>query len=253
MKYGRIIFIALFALISFACSGFNSQAPQTKTEQRLTAKLVEKLDSLAATFKSLDAFTILEKDSKGGIKLSDKEKKVKPNYLLNPSIAEELTTLQQKYYGMAMLLCDAQVALRYDMPVNDYKEYIAKLAISANIDNIPDPLDIHAINTNMDTRQATLYWSYCAAFCVEFTYILTQNIEKFIVFFDDKSAAQVSKRLNLVEDAVSALMPYEPAMRELNHILEPLYILDVNNVAQLTDQLYQLKNQISTARERMLE
>lgn len=252
MTFHRLLSFTVILLSSLLTTFAATDNPQ-KTEQRLSAQLVTKLDSLASLFKNLDSYPLFSKDSAGKVTLSAKEKMVKPSYLIDPKMSVEFTTLQQKYYGLAILLCDAQIARLYDMPVEGYKEHLAKLAVSADISRIPDPLDIHSVNKNMDTRQATLYWSYSAAFCVESVFILTQNIEKFIVFFDDKSAAQFSKRLNLVEDALFAMMPYSPAMRELNQILEPLYIIKATNVAQLTDQLYQVKSQISVIRERMIE
>lgn len=263
MINSRLIFSMFLTLIPFICFGADgnfvtkgqcpaSDEPQN-IEQKMASQLAVKLDSLAAVFKGLDSYPIFGKDSLGKVKLSRKEKMVKPDYLIDPAMSVEFTTLQQKYYGLAVLLCDAQVAKLYDMPLDGYKEYIAKLALSANIDKIQDPFDINKINGGMDSRQATLYWSYSAAFCVESVYIITRNIEKFMAYFDDKSAAQFSKRLNVVEDAIYAMMPYDPAMRSLNQILEPLYIIKARNVAQLTDQLYQLQSQISVIRDRMLE
>jgi hypothetical protein len=254
-KYKVITLVSFLILFIISSSVFVNQsfAQSAYKKKELSAALISKLDSLASCFKKLDSYPLFVNNENGQFVLSEKEKKVKPTYLYDPSYVNSLTTLDQKYRGLAVFLCDANIASMYDMPTQEYKRAIGKLAAAINLNNIPDPFDINSFNNNLDYSQATLFWTYCAAFCIESTFILTQNIDTFITCFNDRHAAEVSQRLNIVEDAIFALIPHYPAMRSLHEILEPLYIINARDVAQLTTQLYQLKGQIEIMRGRMLE
>lgn len=245
--------LALFIISSSLVFAGDGRGTSPQKHKELSAALVTKLDSLASCFKKLDAFPLFINKEDGKIVLSDKGKKVKPSYLCDPSVVNTLTTLDQKYRGLAVFLCDANIASMYNMPTDEYKRAIGKLAAAIDLGNIPDPFDINAFNNGMDYRQATLYWTYCAAFCIESTFILTQNIDTFMPYFDDRLAAQVSQRFNIVEDAITTLIPHYPAMRALHEILQPLYLINARDVSQLTSQLYQLKGQIEIMRGEMLE
>jgi len=87
---------------------------------------------------------------------------------------------------------------------------------------------------------------------VEQLYIITQNIDKFITCFDDKTASEISYRFILVHECVMSLIPYHPEMQNIHTILEPLEVINATNVAELRDQLLELKGAIATARGQLL-
>lgn len=272
-----LFIVALFSMLLIASCGNNTgkkkQAKEETTksvtveEQYITEDLRIKLDSLVSELGHLGAIPIFSKAADGTFSLSDKEKKVKPNYLLPLSKANTVISLNQKYRAVMMYRIDMAVAGMYDMPVGDYKQTIAKLVVEIN-----DPAFKVDINQNLKTdpdafkkfitdvydaekENGTInfFWDAAVAGIIEQLYVATKNIDKFILCFDDETASEVTYRFILVHDGIESLVPYHPELEHLQVILEPLRVINAINVKQLRAQLEDLKDEISVAREKLLE
>ena len=126
MKKLSILAVA-FAAIVFAGCG-NKTAKNTELadsvvksfeQEQIEASIKMHVDSLASEVGKLKQLPFLQKDNEGSFKLTKEEKQVKPDYLLNPAVAENATTLAEKYRMMAALEVDKSIAKPYEMPLED--------------------------------------------------------------------------------------------------------------------------------------
>ena len=266
MKKLAIVAVA-FAAVVFASCGGNKEQKNTETkdsvktfeQEQIEENIKLQLDSLAAGIGQLKQLPIVEKD--GIITLTEQEKQVKPDFLLDPAIAENATTLSEKYRAIAALQVDKQIAILYEMPVEDYDKAITKLAA-----DISDP-SFKALEDEGDIFEAseTLYngmksngrinyfWQIVASSLIEQLYITTQNSEKFLASFNDEAAENITFRIILLQDAIERLTEYDPEIEPIAKAIQPLETLNAISVSQLKEQLEQVKEDLAVSRNNLLK
>ena len=264
-KITLLLTAALMVLVS-ACGNNqgNKKKSETKAdveEQYIKADLKIKLDSLVKEMGRLSTPVIVDIQD-GKLVLTDKEKRNKPSYLLPATKADEAVTLNEKYRAVVMLGCDMTVAELYGMPVDSYKQAIAKLladinnpALAVTEGQSEEPLETRIekfYNESVKAGTLNLFWEAVVAGTVEQLYIITRNIDKFLPCFDDKAASEVSYRFILVHEGIKSLIPYHSELEQLQTILKPLEVINATNVAELRDQLLELKGAIENARGQLL-
>ena len=138
MKKITFFAVVIAALAFTSCGGNKSaqtaeEADSLKTfeQEQVEAKIKLELDSLAAEVGRLKNLPIVQ-SGEGGVQLTAEEKQVKPDYLLAPAVAEDATTLAEKYRILSALSVDKSIAKLYEMPTEDYEAAIAKLAADIN-------------------------------------------------------------------------------------------------------------------------
>ena len=103
MKKLSIFAVAIAAMAFTACGGNKNAQPAQDTEseksfeqEQVEAKIKLELDSLASAVGQLKQLPFVQ-ETEDGLKLTDEEKQVKPDYLLDPATAENAATLSEKY------------------------------------------------------------------------------------------------------------------------------------------------------------
>ena len=264
MKKLSIFAVAIATIAFTACGGNKSannaeEAQKSFDQEQIEAKIKMEFDSLASNIANLKHLPIVQKGD-GGIQLTDEEKQVKPDYLLNPAVAENAVTLAEKYRMVSALSVDENIASMYDMPTEDYQKAITKLLADIN-----DPSFKEIDATNIFEKAQQLYdamnengrinyfWQLSAASFVEEIYAMTQNTDKFITAFDDESASNVTYRTTLIIDAINRLVEYDPEIEPVAQALQPLSVLNAVSVEQLKKQLEELKEEIAEARKALMK
>ena len=82
-----------------------TESEKSFEQEQVEAKIKVELDSLASELGRLKKLPIIQ-ESDNGVKLSEQEKQVKPDYLLAPSAAENATLLSEKYRLISALSVD---------------------------------------------------------------------------------------------------------------------------------------------------
>lgn len=273
MKKLTVVILALALLMVPSCKNQNNKKPQKEAEKRelsekeqlLTEELKANLQNLAQSAKQLRNIAFIQKKDDGSFTLTEKDKLVKPDYLVDPAAVDDLVTLSQKYRCWAMLGVDKMVCELYEMPTTDYEAAIAKL-----IADINDPaIDSFAgIDWNVDETvkaeldkfveaeysagRAPFMWDAVAASLVEQLYVITRNIDLFMPMFDDQSAADFTYNFVTVHERILDLMEFYPEMENLNEALFPLYVINAVTAEQFKEQLISLKDEIEIVREYLL-
>ena len=267
MKKLFIFAVAIAAMAFTSCGGNKSAQAVEETDsiksfeqEQVEAKIKMELDSLAAELGRLKKLPVIQV-GEDGVKLSDKEKQVKPDYLLAPSAAENATTLAEKYRMLSALSVDKTIAAMYEMPVDEYEAAISKLVADIND---PSFKDIDDQGTIFETSQAlydamnqngriNYFWQLVATSLVEELYVMTQNTEKFISAFDDESASNVTFRIVLLTDAVKRRATYDPDLEPVDAAIEPMTKLNAISVDQLKSQLTEAKEDIVKSRTSLVK
>ena len=265
----KLSFLAIaFAVIALAaCGGKKSAQADEATDslksfeqQQIEASIKMHMDSIASELGKLKSLPFLN-EGKDGITLTKQEKQVKPDYLLPANVAEEATTLTEKYRIMSALSVDRKIAALYEMPTEDYEKAITKLAADIND---PSFKAIEDAGTIFETTSAlydemekngriNYFWQLASAALVEQLYVCNQNADKFLSSFNDEAAANVTFRIVLVLDAVNRLAQYDPDIEPVAQAIAPLNALNATSVAEMKDQMAKMKDQINAARKALVK
>ena len=268
MKKLSFFAVAFTAMVFAACGG-NKSAQTAETtdsiksfeQEQIEASIKMNVDSLAAEIGKLKMVPFLQADGNGGLKLSDAEIKVKPTYLLDPAVADNATTLAEKYRLLSALDLDKRVAKLYDMPIEAYDKAITKLA--ADIDD-PSFKALEKVASAAETTEVlynamnengriNYFWQAAAGSLVEQLYLVNQNSEKFLSTFTDEAAANSTFRIILILDALDRLSQYDPDLKYVVDALAPLNVLNATTVSELKTQLADAKDKINAARQALIK
>ena len=273
----RKIAIALLfasALIVGACGNTASKKKDAGTksdismqEQYLTQDLIIKIDSLIAGFQQLGVMPNMKAIDEGTLVLTDREKRVKPTYLMPLDRVNELITLNQKSRALAVYAVDREIAQLYGIPLEEYDKVITQLMIDtdnvAPMEGAEIKVEVNALDVDswivtmgeeqLGKEQMHLFFETVAAGIMESLYITSLDIPRYITYFNDQTASDVSYRLLLVVEGIESLLPYHPELETIRGILEPLNVINAINVKQLEEQLNTLAAVIADGRNKLLD
>jgi len=219
--------LTLIALIAI-CSGTLVSCKNTRTteptleeiqkeKQALADSVLAQIDFFAEEYISASSNTFTFR----GLELTENEKSVKPDYLLDPSTANRLVTKAQKINALAYYIVDLGVRMLYDMPTEEAKGAIAKLAMDVNypvdIDNLQasdglsNSIKIH-YDKCKESGNLSLFWQFQEAFITEVGYIIAQNPELFYSKITEGQWKASIKRIDENTNAMYKLAKYDDEM-----------------------------------------
>ena len=266
MKKLSVLAIAFVAIAFAACGGKKTQATEEADtlksfeQQQIEASIKMHFDSIAAEMAKLPQLPFVQQ-GEGGLVLTKEEKQVKPEYLLNSNVAEEATTLAEKYRILSALSVDKKIAALYEMPTDEYDKAISKLVADINdpsFKEIEDAATLYETSTTLydameKNGRINFFWQIGAAALVEQLYAINQNSDKFLSVFNDEAAANVSFRIVLILDAVKRLSQYDPEIKPVSDALAPLDVLNAVTVSEFKNQLADAKGKIEAARKALIK
>lgn len=231
-------------------------------EEELKANMAALIESA----KKIKPVPFVKATQDGTLVLSEKEKMVKPDYLLDPAKANNLATLYQKYRAVGMFTADKNIANMYGMSITDYNESIFKLLTDINDPALKDFYTLPSIDIESDREafeifvdeeyeagRANFFWDGTAAGLVEQLFILTRDVDKFMPMFTDELASDITFNFICVHDGLTKMVEAYPEMESLNEVLTPLYVINAITVEQLRTQLLEVKADIENARAFLLQ
>lgn len=262
------ILAATFAAIVFAACG-NKTAQNAESadsvksfeQEQIEASIKMHFDSLASEIGKLKMVPFLQSDGNGGIKLTKEELQVKPDYLLDPAVAENATVLSEKYRLLSALDIDRRTAKLYEMPTEDYDKAITKLAADINDPSFKILENEGSVSETTQTLynemeangRLNYFWQLAASSLVEQLFLANQNSDKYLSTFTDEAAASTTFRVVLILDALKRLSLYDPEIAPVSEALNPLEVLNATTVSELKDQLAEAKDKINAARAALIK
>lgn len=271
-KLATLPLLIAAAMMFAGCGGRSAKKVNLNDESRkeaLTETVKQKLDSLAHCLSDMGDIPLYSQISDGTFSLSEKQKMVKPDYLLGFEEFRNLVTWRQKYRAVMMYNADIRIAMLYDMPVKQYQKILYSLYVDidnpvllqlcsekgdtlANIGKTPASIMNEFYDEEAKNQTLSLYWEAVSGGLVETIYILSQNTDEFITAFDDNDVVELTQRFGIIYQAVDELIEYYPEMKEIRKALTPLSKIKAKNVKSFASELYSLKKVISETRNEML-
>ncbi len=218
-------FLALAAICSAMMVSCKSRQSEP-TPEEIQAQKVALADSVLAEIDAFaDEYFVASGNAfrLGNFELTEEEKMVKPDYLLDPSFANTLATKSQKVNALAYYITDLSVRTIYDMPLEETKEVIAQLALELN----------HQVDVNIYTDyemplsekirkeyeackergDVAYFWQFQNAILRETKYLLSKNADMFFNKISDAQVAEFDRRWDNFIDAVKVLSESDDEMR----------------------------------------
>lgn len=275
----KVLFIALaFSVVAFtSCKNRNAAKNAAVEDDNIVVEYVTdqdaplpeemkaNLDILVASVKQVSPIFPAFKQNTDKITLTDKEKKDKPKYLVNPDAANSLVTLKQKYRVVSILSMDKVVAEKYEMPLDAYNSAISKLLVEINDPSLKAFYEKAETEENISetsnefiaaaysSGRASLYWEGVAAGMTENIYIATRPNTRYLRALSDQDAQDITTNFVCLYENIRALIPYYPEMEGLNVLMAPLYKINAVSVDELRSQLESIKGDVEVIREQMLK
>lgn len=268
MKKLSFFAVVLAAVAFAACTGNKGQNTSNENDsvksfeqEQLEENIKVQVDSLASAFGKLKSVPILKQEGDGKLALTDEEKQVKPDYLFEPSVAENAVTLAEKYRALSALTVDKEIAKLYDMPTDEYDEAITKLASDINdpsfkvLDGASNAFeasgDLYAAME--ENGRINYFWQLAAASIVEQLYVTSQKSDKFIEAFDDDAVSNITFRVALLQDAIERLSEYDPELKPITEAIKPLTVLNATTVDEFKGQLDEVKEDITKSHNALIK
>jgi len=224
--------VALCSAMMVSCKNkkSNESIPEEIQEQKvaLADSVLAKIDAFADEYfvASGNSFRI------ANFELTEEEKMIRPDYLLEPSFANTLVTKSQKVNALAIYVIDYGVRKIYDMPLDETKEVIAKLAAEINH---PFDVSIHSdyemplsekirkeYEACKERGDLVYFWKFQNAILREMDYLLSKNADLFFNKISDAEVAEFDRLWDNLIDAVKVLAEYDDEMRLVfNKIYNP--------------------------------
>ena len=265
------LFISLAAIALLASCG-NKQKANTEVveeksfeQEQIEANIKLQVDSLAAEYAKMGNTPFMKSLREGTLELTEEEKQVKPEFLIDPASTDTLVTLSQKYRAMPLLYIDKVIAQAYGQPIDEYEAAMKKLV--ADIDDSAFKVLVEDADTlghenliqkfydaENENGRINFFWDATTAFLVEELYIISADPNnKFIECFDDESASNITYRIILFQNALERLKEYNPELNELCESIRPLEDLNAISVDELKSQLKDMHDDLAKIRENLLK
>lgn len=268
----KLVFLSLVAIAVLAScngnkNGQNDPSEKKSFQQEQLEKLVKmQADSIAALWAdSCQKVPFIASIAEGKLELSEEEKLVKPDYLLDTKKAEDFVDQSQRYRALAMYDVDRYIAQAYGMPTEGYDAASKKLGAEINdpaleelVKNLDSDMPYKEIinnfyNTEESNGTLNYFWEVMTASTVEQIYILAKHPDNQLInCFDDKAAQDFTYRLILLQDGLDRLKAYDSNLEEVATAIAPLKKLDAISLEQFKQQLASMKDEIAEVRESLL-
>jgi len=257
--------LTLFACVAICCAMMAScknNKTAEPTPEEIQAKKVALADSVLAKIDEFEAklyITNGEKFTFRSRELTEQEKAVKPDYLYDPSEVNNLVTKFQKINAVGILKIDMGVRYLYDMPVEETKEAITRLALEINLpiewSESADQQDYSEIVRDLYTsckenNELSTFWQYVYAMGVEVRYILVQNPDLFFSKISEKEWQNFTENMSLIREAIIELAPYDSEVAKLCEFREKYKVFDANTHNQALSTLQSAKEFYSVNKDK---
>ena len=228
-KYYLFIALAMVAAMTVSCKNNNKKAAKTA---EANAEVVEAAKTILAddVLATLDELAQALIDDTGNFvpediissALTEDEKLIKPDYLLEASQANEMVTKSQKINALAILLLERPIRVAYGMPTEEADEVIARFATEINSPtNFDDEKNLTpsekikmAYAARKEKGDIADFWQYAFAAQIESGYLISKNTEVFFRNLNEEQYHALTKRFKAVTDAVRTLAQYDPEVKQ---------------------------------------
>jgi len=226
MKRTLFIFtiVAVASAMTISC-GNNKQSEPSQEEiqalkNALSDSVLTAIDEIAEQYFDARSNSFIFRS----LNISDDEKLVLPDYLMDLSVVSTLVTREQKVNALGILISDIGVRMLYGMPTEETQEAIAKLCAETNlaIDSKPTEYQLNVSEKIKETyseckdrNDISSFWRFQSAAILEISYILAQNPEFYFSKISEEQFQAYVRQTKLRREALELLSKYDQEMAEV--------------------------------------
>lgn len=220
-----LIALAVVATMTVSCKNSNSKKSekQGETKDIVAVAKVILADDVLATIDQL-AETYITSAEPGDIlsqvvsDLNDKEKLLKPDYLLDPAETYNLLTRKQKINALGTMLPERIVREAYDLPMDEFKAAAARLMADVNF-----PISMDMVNKEIpfservkkayevckERGDLSYFWQFEFAVINSTFYLISRNPDLFLRNVTEEQYLAFDKRFRSLRSALLELAKYD--------------------------------------------
>ena len=228
-KYYLFIALAMVAAMSVSCKN-NKKAKEASeaAEEVVEAAKTILADDVLAT---LDEFAQIFIDETGKFNavdiissaLTEEEKLIKPDYLLEAAQANEMVTKSQKLSALPILIIERPIRIAYGMPIEETDKVIAHFIAEVNYPmSFDDEMNLtpsekvkKAYEAHKERGDIADYWHYAFAAQAELGYLISRNADVFFRGINEEQFISSTERFLTVINAVKILAEYDPEIKQV--------------------------------------
>ncbi len=247
------IALAMVAAMTVSCKNNNKKAAKTaeaNAEVVEAAKIILADDVLATIDEIAQAFL---DESKNVIiteiissSLTDEEKLVKPDYLLEAAQVNELVTKSQKLNALAILFVERYIRQAYGMSTEETDKVSAHLIAELNHPVLADEMNNlspsekarKTYETCKENGEVPYYWQWAFAMQIEYNYLISKNADVFFRNITKEQFDSFAFRYRNCRSALRILAEYD---EEIASILKAHDASRVANSDEESDILFATK------------
>lgn len=218
-----LLFAAVVMCCLVSCKNNKNNQPTPEEVEGIKAALADsvlaQIDAFAQEYQNADAPIL------ANLQLTDKEKLVKPDYLLDPAEADKFVTKSQKVNALAFYLIDRGVRVAFDMPLEECDAAISKLAVDLNY-----PIDVEMVKDEnipvseklvkeydlcKERGDVAYFWQFQYAFQCELAYIFAKDADLFFSKMAPEQVAEGDKQMMAMLNAIKYLSAYDDEMNQI--------------------------------------
>lgn len=232
-KYYLFIALAMVAAMSVSCKNNKKKAENNgSTEEVVEVAKTILADDVLATIDEygqiyLDECSNYDIQEFIAAHLTDEEKLVKPDYLLDPAQTNGLVTKSQKFAALAILSAEGTIREAYGMPVEKSVEAHVRLASDINYPFHNN--ELKDLKTSDKIRrfyevckergELAYFWKLNSAFMTEFLYLMVYNPDLFLNNITDEQWSSFRKRYDSFLSTVRILAKYDEEIASIVNII----------------------------------
>jgi len=179
--------VAICCVMAVSCKNAKTAEP---TQEEVQAQKVALADSILVIIDEIvenDAKLYGQQHNPLLCVLTDEEKLVKPDYLFDHDKINQLVTKEQKANALGILIADYSIRLAYEMPLDETKAAMGRLAAELNIPFNTDEINGEKLSDKLrntyeqmkENGDVELYWKIQRAIYVSSNYFISRNPELF--------------------------------------------------------------------------
>lgn len=240
MKTNRLIIaVSIFSILSVSCENRQKNIETTTAEEAVESeKEVLGEDALAMIDDLADEFIGLSESEKPIeiLTLSEQDKLVAPDYLLNPDKANYMLTKPQKINTLACLLVERNIRESYGMSLKASDDAIAKLIIDINhpigFDDIKEKSISQILREEYeickDRNELNYYWQFQFSILFSTAYVLSQNPEFYFSHITENQWSSFYLRAKSCRKAIECLAEYDSGIAKIDNFIIETGIYDTD-------------------------
>lgn len=219
-KYYVFIALALVAGMTVSCKNNAKKAAEATEEVAdvveiaLSDEVMASIDGLAQ--KVTDENGIINVASIISENLTEEEKLVKPDYLLEAEDVQNLVNRSQRIGALAILVIERPIRQAYEMPIEATDEAIVSLIVGLNHPISFEDRDLTPAEKVKKTYEACkergdvqYFWEFTMAVENELVYLIANNADKVYGAISEEQRSAAHSRYMAVVEAIKELAEYD--------------------------------------------